>query len=148
MSSILPETCIPSDNPTIVTREARISQVSECFPLDSGLGDVTWKTLISAPATPTNSITAGYATIAAGGGYLSLHRHEPPELYYITKGKGLMSIGGVEREVAAGDVIFIPGNVEHGIRTIAGGDDATVDLEWFYVLAVDGFPQIKYVFDR
>ena len=146
MTSGLAETYISDEKPTIITKEDRIAQVPESFPLDSCLGDVTWKTVISAPGTLTNSLTAGYATIAAGGGYLSPHTHADPEIYYITKGKGLMAIGGVEREVAAGDVIFVPGNVEHGIRTVASGDDAAVDLEWFYVFAVDGFSQVKYVF--
>lgn len=146
MTSGMAEACLPCEEPTIITQKARIAQVPESFPSESCLGDVTWKTVISAPATRTNSITAGYATIAAGGGYLSPHRHENPEVYYITKGKGLMAIGGVEREVAAGDVIFVPGNVEHGIRTVVTGDDNAVDLEWFYVFAVDGFSQVKYVF--
>lgn len=137
--------CVRYNKPTVITNEERIAQPIESFPPDSGLGDVTWKTLISAPDTPTYNITAGYATCAAGGGSLEPHTHEPPEVYYITKGRGQMTIGGKQREVAAGDVIFIPGNVEHGIKSVADGDDASVDLEWFYVYALDGFSQVEYV---
>lgn len=137
--------CDQSNKPTIITNEERIALPAESFAPASGLGDVTWKTLISAPDTPTNSITAGYATCAAGGGSLEPHQHEAPELYYIIKGKGQMTIGGEAREVAAGDVIFIPGNVEHGIKNVVDGNDAAVDLEWLYVFALDGFTQVKYV---
>lgn len=145
MPDSITDACTPHDEPTIVTQDDRMQRAFEAPHPDSGLGDVTWKTLISAPKTPTNSLTAGYATCAAGTGFLSLHRHAPPEIYYITKGRGAMVIGGVERVVAAGDVIFIPGNVEHGIKSIADGSDADVDLEWFYVFAVDGFSKVVYV---
>lgn len=144
--SVLPgsiaASCIQYNKPTIITNEDRNAQPIESFPPDSGLGDVTWKTLISAPDTPTHSITAGWATLAAGGGHLTPHKHEPPELYYITKGEGRMTIGGKERDVAAGDVIYIPGMVEHGIRTF---ENSTGELEWFYVYALDGFGQVEYV---
>lgn len=144
--SILPGSiaaaCIRYNKPTVVTNEDRAAQPIESFAPDSGLGDVTWKTLISAPDTPTTDITAGWGYLAAGGGNLKPHRHEPPELYYITKGAGQMTIGGKDRDVEAGDVIYIPGNVEHGIKT---KDNSTEGLEWFYVYALDGFDEVKYV---
>jgi len=58
-----------------------------------------------------------------------------------------MTIGGKERNVSAGDTIFIPGNVEHGIRVPADdGQGNAVNMEWFYVYALDGFSQVEYVY--
>jgi quercetin dioxygenase-like cupin family protein len=50
-----------------------------------------------------------------------IHNHEPEQCYYIIKGKGLMIIEGKSKEVAAGDAVFIPSNLKHGIKNI--GDD-------------------------
>ncbi|KAI6868666.1 hypothetical protein KC323_g3016 [Hortaea werneckii] len=146
LPAYLAAACIHYNKPTIVTKEDRIAQPIESFAPDSGLGSTTWKTLISAPDTPTYNITAGIATCEPGGSCLEPHTHEPLEVYFITKGKALMTIGGKDRNVSAGDTIFIPGNVEHGIRVPA--DDGNVPLgnmEWFYVYALDGFSQVEYV---
>ncbi|KAI7406103.1 hypothetical protein KC336_g13688 [Hortaea werneckii] len=139
--------CIHYNKPTIVTKEDRIAQPVESFAPDSGLGDTTWKTIISAPDTPTYNITTGIATCEPGGSCLEPHTHEPPEVYFITKGKALMTIGGKERNVSAGDTIFIPGNVEHGIRVPADdGQGNAVNMEWIYVYALDGSSQVEYVY--
>ena len=50
-----------------------------------------------------------------------IHNHEPEQCYYIIKGKGLMIIEGESKEVAAGDAVFIPSNLKHGIKNT--GDD-------------------------
>jgi mannose-6-phosphate isomerase-like protein (cupin superfamily) len=47
-----------------------------------------------------------------------VHNHEPEQCYYIIKGKGLMIIEDESKEVAAGDAIFIPSNLKHGIKNI------------------------------
>jgi mannose-6-phosphate isomerase-like protein (cupin superfamily) len=46
------------------------------------------------------------------------HSHEPEQCYYLVKGKGLMIVDGEEREVAAGDAVYIPARAMHGIRNI------------------------------
>ncbi len=50
-----------------------------------------------------------------------LHNHEPEQCYYIIKGKGLMIIEDDSKEVTAGDAVYIPSNLKHGIKNI--GDD-------------------------
>jgi len=40
---------------------------------------------------------------------------------YIIKGKGLMIIEDESKEVVAGDVVYIPSNMNHGIKNI--GED-------------------------
>jgi mannose-6-phosphate isomerase-like protein (cupin superfamily) len=47
-----------------------------------------------------------------------IHNHEPEQCYYIVKGKGLMIIENESQEVKAGDAIFIPSNVKHGIKNL------------------------------
>ncbi|KAI7325362.1 hypothetical protein KC315_g7960 [Hortaea werneckii] len=138
--------CIHYNKPTIVTKEERAAQTVESFAPDSGLGSTTWKTLISAPDTPTYDITVGYATCQPGGSCLEPHTHTAPELYYITQGKAIMTLGNNERNVSAGDTIFIPGNVTHGIRVPADdGSGTAVNMDWFYMYALDGFSQVHYV---
>jgi mannose-6-phosphate isomerase-like protein (cupin superfamily) len=43
------------------------------------------------------------------------HSHDPQQVYVITRGEGRMRVGDDEREVSAGQMVFIPPNTEHGI---------------------------------
>lgn len=72
------------------------------------------------------------------------HRHTQPEIYYITRGKGVVTVEGTEREVGEGDVVFIPGDAEHGIRN----EDEQEELEWLYVFATDRFEDVVYRFSE
>lgn len=57
-----------------------------------------------------------------------------------------MTLGNNERNVSAGDTIFIPGNVTHGIRVPADdGSGTAINMDWFYMYALDGFSQVEYV---
>jgi mannose-6-phosphate isomerase-like protein (cupin superfamily) len=47
-----------------------------------------------------------------------IHTHEPEQVYYIINGKGLMSIDEEDREIFAGEAVYIPGNTKHGIKNI------------------------------
>jgi mannose-6-phosphate isomerase-like protein (cupin superfamily) len=47
-----------------------------------------------------------------------IHDHEPEQCYYIIKGKGLMMIEGESKEVTAGDAVYIPSSLKHGIKNI------------------------------
>lgn len=56
------------------------------------------------------------------GSSVGLHRHEnEEEIYYITRGKGLVNDNGTETEVNAGDVVLTPDGEEHSIENI--GDE-------------------------
>lgn len=50
-----------------------------------------------------------------------LHNHGPEQCYYIIRGKGLMIIENESKEIAAGDAVYIPSNLKHGIKNI--GDE-------------------------
>jgi mannose-6-phosphate isomerase-like protein (cupin superfamily) len=43
------------------------------------------------------------------------HSHGPQQVYIITRGAGRMIVGEEQREVSAGQMVFIPPEVEHGI---------------------------------
>lgn len=104
-------------------------------------GDATWFTLISGDITPTEGMSVGIAEFEAGGVGLALHRHDPPEIYHILGGQGVLTIEGRESAVAAGTTVFIPGNAEHGIRN-AGADV----LRLLYVFPTDRFSDVVYRF--
>lgn len=51
------------------------------------------------------------------GGYATPHSHEDREqIYYLTKGKGVMTLGDEEFEVKAGTVALIPLKMRHSLR--------------------------------
>ncbi len=45
----------------------------------------------------------------------NLHTHEDAEqVYFVMKGKGIIQVGEERENVSAGDVVFLPANVQHG----------------------------------
>jgi quercetin dioxygenase-like cupin family protein len=52
----------------------------------------------------------------AGGGAVHPHAHPTHEWYYVLTGRGVMTIGDEDREVAQGDLVYIPPNVVHSLR--------------------------------
>lgn len=132
----------PIVEPLIIDAESIRKQEVECFS-QPGRGDVTWKTLISSPQTKTNSLTAGIATCPPKTGHLCPHRHQQPEIYHITEGRGTVEIDGAQHPVEAGSVVYIPGDAKHGIRN----DDPVAELKWLYIFPTNGFGDIKYRFD-
>lgn len=134
----------PARKPTqgIVVSESTIEKRKpESFP-DTSKGVVSWKTLISAPQTATDSLTVGIASCPPQEGHLCPHRHTEAEVYHIISGRGIIKIDDYEQEVAAGSVVFIPGNAEHGIRN----EDPQEELKWLYVFGTDSFQDVKYRF--
>ena len=107
---------------------------------DSVKGLISWRTLFSGDQTPTNALTAGVAELQPGG-WLGLHRHTPPEIYYVLEGRGIVSLDGTEHKVAAGAAVFIPGDCEHGIR-----NDGAEPLRLLYAFAVNSFDEVEYRF--
>lgn len=121
-----------------------IAQITaESFSGDVDGGSVTWKTLLSAPKTDTDTFTTGIAKCEPQGGHLKCHRHAQAEIYYITCGRGLVSIDGQDYPVQQGSVVFIPGDSEHGIR-----NTGSEDLVWLYVFAANRFEEVVYRFSE
>ncbi|KAK3115586.1 hypothetical protein LTR53_004892 [Teratosphaeriaceae sp. CCFEE 6253] len=121
---------------------------TESFPDRKTNGNVTWKTLFSAPGTATDTFTSGIATCQPGSstscpGDLKAHRHSYAELYHIVSGQGVLTIEGVEHAVSAGSVLFIPGDAEHGVKCTG-----TEELVWWYVFAARAFEEVVYRFSE
>src|SRR5208337_858401 len=74
-------------------------------------GRIRWRTLFSRPGTPTYGITCGVADLEPGG-WLGLHRHAPPEIYYVIAGTGVVTLNGEETPVRAGSAPRGPNSEE------------------------------------
>jgi len=60
----------------------------------------------------------------------------------VIAGRGVVVIDGAEHGVSAGDVVYIPGDAEHGVWNVS----ASEELRWLYCFAVDGFGEVVYRF--
>ena len=106
----------------------------------TGRGVLSWETLVDANLTPSSDLTSGIAVLEAGG-FLALHRHAPPEFYYILEGQSTVTIDGVDYLVTKGDSVFIPPMAEHGISNRSA---ARMRLLW--VFPTSTLSEIEYVF--
>jgi quercetin dioxygenase-like cupin family protein len=77
----------------------------------------------------------------SGGGYVDPHSHPTHEFYYVTAGRGLMTIGDETREIAQGDLVHIPPDAVHSLRPVS--DHAPIHCFCFAV-AVPGAGEIDY----
>jgi mannose-6-phosphate isomerase-like protein (cupin superfamily) len=57
----------------------------------------------------------------ATGAAQTPHAHAPQQVYIVVSGSGRMLVGDEERDVGAGDLVFVPPAVRHGITNT--GDD-------------------------
>ena len=99
-----------------MTEYVRKKGTCESLPVTAGHG-TTMQVLISAEEAP-NFAFRKFVMEPNGGmpRHTNLIEHEQ----YVLKGSGIIEIGGQPFEVAAGDAVFIPGNVAHSYQ--AGKD--------------------------
>jgi quercetin dioxygenase-like cupin family protein len=105
-------------------------------------GNVSFHTMVSAGATPSDGLTAGIAVIEPGG-FLARHRHAPAEIYCVIEGAATVTIDGVARLAQAGAVVFIPGDAWHAIS-----NDFEEPFRFFYVFPADRFEDVEYLFAK
>lgn len=112
----------------------------ECWS-DPARGTIRYRTLISAPQTPTRDLVCGVAMMAAGE-TLVLHSHAEPEVYFGLEGEGEgeVLIDGTPHRLAPGIALYIPGGAVHGVPV------ARAPLRWFYTFATSSFDDILYRF--
>jgi quercetin dioxygenase-like cupin family protein len=55
------------------------------------------------------------------GSAFPLHAHEGDHVLYIIRGRGFVHAGGVDHPVQAGDTIFVPAELPHGVRADGEG---------------------------
>ena len=54
----------------------------------------------------------------AAGGHVNPHSHPTHEFYYVLRGRGVMTVGDEDRTIAQGDLVYIPPDVVHSLRTL------------------------------
>ena len=77
----------------------------------------------------------------AGGAAVYPHSHPTHEFYYVTSGRGIMTIDGEDRPVAQGDLVHIPPDKVHSLRPVS--DHAPIHCFCFAV-GVKGAGPIDY----
>jgi mannose-6-phosphate isomerase-like protein (cupin superfamily) len=78
----------------------------------------TIRSLLDSSNAPVANQSLAEASLP-GGAEIERHYHRlSEEFYYLTAGRAVMEVDGVEREVAAGDAILIPPGAWHRIRAI------------------------------
>lgn len=77
----------------------------------------------------------------AGGGMVDPHSHPTHEFYYVLNGRGIMTIEGVDREIAQGDLVYIPPDQEHTLRPVS--DNAPIHC-FCFAIGVKGAGAINY----
>jgi quercetin dioxygenase-like cupin family protein len=77
----------------------------------------------------------------AGGGYVDPHSHPTHEFYYVTSGRGIMTIEGEDRPIAQGDLVHIPPDKVHSLRPVS----TTAPIHCFcFAVGVKGAGPIDY----
>lgn len=106
---------------------------------EEGRNDVIrWRTLLSGDKTPTNKISMGTLELPSNT-VLRPHHHAALEVYYITNGEGVLLIGKEQRKVKAGDIVYIPCNLIHGIKNLG---QQLLTLVWMF--PTDTWSEIVY----
>ncbi|OHF01741.1 hypothetical protein CORC01_02932 [Colletotrichum orchidophilum] len=127
------------EKPLIVDIKSEATKIPEFFS-EHSRGNATWHTLVSAPGTLTDSLSSGVATCPPNGS-LALHRHKQAEIYYVLSGSGKVEINGVRHNVSKDQLVWIPGDAEHGV--FCDGDET---MTWLYVFPEGRFSDIVYRF--
>ena len=89
-------------------------------------------------------ITAGgYLELAnefevAGGSFVFPHTHPTHEFYYVTSGRGTMTIADETRDIGQGDLVYIPPDTVHSLEPIS--DTAPIHCFCFAVGVEDAAP--------
>lgn len=124
----------------VVMHKPSVTEVETSKFEDTTFGNVMWQTLLSSPKTSTDSMCVGIATCPANGS-LELHQHAQAEIYYVLDGSGEVEIDGERHRVHEGSMLWIPGDVVHGVFC---GPQET--LRWLYVFPEGRFSDIIYRF--
>jgi quercetin dioxygenase-like cupin family protein len=109
----------------------RPSQVKEFMCSDV----YTSKMLLDHTNSGSKKLQINQGTLKAGGALLPASKHGEPEdeydeVYIILKGSCRLELSGEVKEVTAGDIIFIPGGVYHGLDNRLGTEDLVLLTIW------------------
>lgn len=77
----------------------------------------------------------------APGSKQPMHQHPEQQAYIIIEGRGVMQVGEKEQPVRAGELVYIPSNVPHGLKN-------TGDQPLAYISAASPAFDLRYVYDE
>jgi mannose-6-phosphate isomerase-like protein (cupin superfamily) len=77
--------------------------------------------LIDRTTSPINQCSLAEEVLPPGASVTPHHHEVIEEIYYIIEGEGLMRIDDEEREVGAGDAIYIPRFSRHTLTNMGNG---------------------------
>ncbi len=86
-------------------------------------GDGLASTLLHSRAD--SDLTVTWVEVEPGAEQV-VHAHDPEQVYVVLDGEGRMHVGGEERPVAAGDLVHIPPQTDHGV--VNTGDEVLTYL--------------------
>ena len=100
-----------------------------------------WKHLLDNEICGSEGVSVGYGKIPVGE-YLPLHTHEPQEIYFITRGTGLLTQDDNNlKKISEGDIVYIPCNKQHGLK-----NTGNIDLEYLFIFMIDNWNEVRYNF--
>ena len=103
-------------------------------------GALRWKLLVDSTITRTSGVSVGLLKIKSNE-KLALHHHSQKEIYIIKKGKGNLITPDKTSFLKAGDLVFIPENVIHGIQ-----NNGKMSMLLYWIFPTDCWQQVKYNF--
>lgn len=86
--------------------------------------------LVNPEQSASGRITAGYTTLYPGCTTRGHAHADREEVYYFTRGRGVMIVDGGETEVAAGDTFYLKPGPFHGTRNTT---DFTLEYFWITI---------------
>lgn len=85
-------------------------------------------TMVRPEESASGRIMAGYTTIYPGCGTRGHEHGDREEVYYITRGRGVMVVDGEETEISAGDTFYLKPGPFHIAR-----NTSDLPLEYFWI---------------
>jgi mannose-6-phosphate isomerase-like protein (cupin superfamily) len=102
-----------------------LSKLDELEPFTT-LDGSTIREIVGPAWTPARNQSLAEATVPVGGRTIAHYHRAAEELYFFTAGRGRMTLGDDERDVAAGDCVVIPPGEIHTL--VNTGDEPLVLL--------------------
>jgi mannose-6-phosphate isomerase-like protein (cupin superfamily) len=89
-----------------------LSKLEQLEPFTT-LDGSTIREIVGPAWTPARNQSLAEATVPVGGRTIAHYHRAAEELYFFTAGRGRMTLGDEERDVAAGDCVVIPPGEVH-----------------------------------
>lgn len=93
--------------------------------------------MVSGPRTGASASMLGFSSWAPGADTRQLV-HEVDEVAYIVSGEGKLSVGEERVPFRAGEAVFIPAGVPHGVV-----NDSSADMTMVYVFSHPEYPPTR-----